>query len=111
MISRFGFIIRKTIRISPENTTKLCKVLEAEAREEVELVRTEYEQKLKVMEETYKKHIAEIKNESIESMIRRIAKEEIGKEIKSNLTVEEKFDPYDGRHCSTWHLEWGGEEF
>ena len=111
MISRFGFIIRKTIRISPENTVKLCKVLEAEAREEVEQVRAEYEQKLKTMEEMYQKHIAEIKAEPFESMIRRIAKEEVKNEVKANLTVEEKYDPYDGRGCSYWHLEWGGEEF
>lgn len=74
-------------------------------------VKATYEEKLKKLTEEYEAKIASMKNESMESMIRRIASEEVEKNIKSKLTIDETYDPFSGRKDSTWHLEWDGKEF
>lgn len=104
-------ILRNNLRISEDKANELARILNDGVEQEKEKVRQEYIKKMEEQAAKYEKTIEDMKNESIVSMIRRIAAETTEKTIKENLTVEEKFDPYDNRNSSTWHLEWSGKEF
>lgn len=106
-----NYIIKNAIRISADNANLLASRIQLELDKEIASIKATYEEKLQKLTEDYETKIASMKNESMESMIRRIATEEVEKNIKSRLTVEETFDPYSGRKDSSWHLEWNGKEF
>jgi len=106
-----NWLIKNTIRISTDNANLLASRIQTEFDKEIMTVKATYEEKLQKLTEEYEAKISSMKNESIESMIRRIASEEVEKNIKSNLTIDENYDPFSGRKDSTWHLEWNGKEF
>lgn len=106
-----AWLIKNTIRISADNANLLASRIQTEHLKEIMAVKATYEEKLKKLTEEYEAKIASMKNESMESMIRRIASEEVEKNIKSKLTIDETYDPFSGRKDSTWHLEWDGKEF
>lgn len=100
-------ILRNHIRISEDKANELAKVLNGEVEKEKEKVRQEYIKKMEEQAARYEKTIEDMKNESLDSMIRRIAEETVKKNVKENLTVE--VHNWDGNIHS--HLEWNGEEF
>lgn len=106
-----NFIIKNTIRISADNANLLAARINVEVGKEISSIKKSYEEKLQKLTEEYEAKIASMKNESMESMIRRIASEEIEKNIKSNLTIDESYEPYSDRKDASWHLEWNGKEF
>lgn len=106
-----NWLIKNSIRISADNANLLASKIRLELNKEIMAVKATYEEKLQKLTEEYEAKIASMKNESMESMIRRIASEEVEKNIKSNLTIDESYDPYSGRQDPTWHLEWNGKEF
>lgn len=106
----FG-ILRANIRISVDYANELDRIINDGIEAEKAKIREEYERKLAEQKERYEKAAADIRNEPLENMVRRIAREEVAKEVKENLAVEEKYDPYDGRDRPRWCLEWDGQEF
>ena len=100
-------ILRNHLRISEDKVNELAKVLHDEVEKEKEKVRQEYVKKMEEQAARYEKTIEDMKNESLDSMIRRIAEETVRKSVKENLTVESYNQ--DGNIHS--HLEWNGEEF
>ena len=101
-------ILRNHIRISEDKANELAKVLHDEVEKEKEKVRQEYVKKMEEQAARYEKTIEDMKNESIDSMVRRIAKETVKKSVKENLTIEiSRWGAAD----VNYHLEWNGEEF
>ena len=101
-------ILRNHLRISEDKANELAKVLHDEVEKEKEKVRQEYVKKMEEQAAKYEKTIEDMKNESLDSMIRRIAAETVKKSVKENLTIEVN-NNWDGNIHS--HLEWNGEEF
>lgn len=99
-------ILRNTIRISEDKANELAKILQEEVEKEKEKVRQEYIKKMEEQAASYEKTIEDMKNESLDSMIRRIASKTVEKSIRENLSVESYHD--DGNIRS--HLKWNGEE-
>lgn len=100
-------ILRNHLRISEDKANELAKVLHEEVEKEKEKVRQEYVKKIEEQAARYEKTIEDMKNESLDAMVRRIAEETVKKSVKENLTVESYHE--DGNIRS--HLEWNGEEF
>ena len=100
-------ILRNHLRISEDKANELAKILHDEVEKEKEKVRQEYVKKMEEQAARYEKTIEDMKNESLASMIQRIAEETVKKSVKENLTVESYHE--DGNIRS--HLEWNGEEF
>lgn len=100
-------ILRNNLRISEDKANELAKILQDEVEKEKEKVRQEYIKKMEEQAARYEKTIEGMKNESLASMIQRIAEETVKKSVKENLTVE--VHNWDGNIHS--HLEWNGEEF
>ena len=100
-------ILRNNLRISEDKANELAKILQDEVEKEKEKVRQEYIKKMEEQAARYEKTIEGMKNESLASMIQRIAKETVKKSVKENLTVE--VHNWDGNIHS--HLEWNGEGF
>lgn len=101
-------ILRNNLRISEDKANELAKILQDGVEKEKEKVRQEYIKKMEEQAAKYEKTIEDMKNESLDSMIKRIAEETVKKSVKENLTVESYIDE-DGFARS--HLEWNGEEF
>ena len=101
-------ILRNNLRISEDKANELTKILHDEVEKEKEKVRQEYVKKMEEQAARYEKTIEDMKNESLDSMIRRIAAETAKKSVKENLTIE-AYNNQDGNIHS--HLEWDGEEF
>lgn len=100
-------ILRNHLRISEDKANELAKVLHDEAEKENETVRQEYVKKMEEQAARYEKTIEDMKNESLDSMIRRIVEETVKKSVKENLTVE----AYNQDGSIHSHLEWNDEEF
>lgn len=100
-------ILRNNLRISEDKANELAKILHDEAEKENETVRQEYVKKMEEQAARYEKTIEDMKNESLDSMIRRIVEETVKKSVKENLTVE----AYNQDGSIHSHLEWNGEEF
>ena len=100
-------ILRNHIRISEDKANELTKVLHDEVEKEKEKVRQEYIKKMEEQAAKYEKTIEDMKNESLDAMIRRIAAETVEKSVKENLTVE----VYNHDGNIQRHLEWNGVEF
>jgi translation initiation factor 2B subunit (eIF-2B alpha/beta/delta family) len=100
-------ILRNNLRISEDKANELAKVLHDEVEKEKEKVRQEYIKKMEEQAARYEKTIEDMKNESLDAMIRRIAEETVKKSVKENLTVESYIEDRSVRS----HLEWNGEEF
>lgn len=101
-------ILRNHLRISEEKANELAKILHDEVEKEKEKVREECTKKMEEQAARYEKTIEDMKNESLDSMIRRIAAETTEKTIKENLTVE--INAWGGADVNG-HLEWNGNEF
>lgn len=101
-------ILRNHIRISEDKANELAKVLHDEVEKEKEKVCQEYVKKMEEQAARYEKTIEDMKNESLDSMIRRIAEETVKKSVKENLTLE--ISAWGGADVNG-HLEWNGEEF
>jgi len=99
-------ILRNHLRISEDKANELAKILHDEVEKEKEKVRQEYVKKMEEQAARYEKTIEDMKNESLDSMIRRIAAETVKKSVKENLTVE----AYNQDGYIHSHLEWNGEE-
>ena len=99
-------ILRNNLRISEDKANELAKVLHDEV--EKEKVRQEYVKKMEEQAARYEKTIEDMKNESLDSMIRRIAAETVKKSVKENLSLE--IHAWGGADVNG-HLEWNGEEF
>lgn len=99
-------ILRNNLRISEDKANELAKILQDEVEKEKEKVRQEYIKKMEAQASMYENTIEHMKNESLDSMIRRIAAETVKKSVKENLTVESY---HDGGNIRS-HLEWNGEE-
>ena len=100
-------ILKNNLRISEDKANELAKILQDEVEKEKEKVRQEYIKKMEDLVAMYEKNIEFMKNESLDSMIRRIAEETVKKSVKENLTVESYIEDRNVRS----HLEWNGEEF
>ena len=100
-------ILRNNLRISEDKANELAKVLHDEVEKEKEKVRQEYVKKMEEQAARYEKTIEDMKNESLDSMIRRIAAETVKKNVKENLSLE--IHAWGGADVSG-HLEWNGEE-
>jgi translation initiation factor 2B subunit (eIF-2B alpha/beta/delta family) len=100
-------ILRNNLRISEDKANELAKILQDEVEKEKEKVRQEYIKKMEEQAARYEKTIEDMKNESLDAMIRRIAEETVKKSVKENLTVESYIEDRSVRS----HLEWNGEEF
>lgn len=100
-------ILRNTIRISEDKANELAKILQDEVEKEKEKVRQEYIKKMEEQAASYEKTIEDMKNESLDSMIRRIASETVEKSIRENLSLE--IHAWGGADVNG-HLEWNGEE-
>ena len=100
-------ILRNNLRISEDKANELAKILQDEVEKEKEKIRQEYVKKMEEQAARYEKTIEDMKSESLDAMIRRIAEETVKKSVKENLTVESYHE--DGNIRS--HLEWNGEEF
>lgn len=100
-------ILRNNLRISEDKANELAKILQDEVEKEKEKVRQEYVKKMEEQAASYEKTIEDMKNESLDSMVKRIAAETVKKSVKENLTIESYIE--DGNVRS--HLEWNGEEF
>ena len=101
-------ILRNHLRISEDKANELPKVLHDEVEKEKEKVRQEYVKKMEEQAARYEKTIEDMKNESLDSMIRRIAGETVRKCVKENLSIEiSRWGAAD----VNYHLEWNGEEF
>jgi translation initiation factor 2B subunit (eIF-2B alpha/beta/delta family) len=100
-------ILRNNLRISEDKANELAKILQDEVEKEKEKVRQEYIKKMEEQATRYEKTIEDMKNESLDAMIRRIAEETVKKSVKENLTVESYIEDRSVRS----HLEWNGEEF
>lgn len=101
-------ILRNNLRISEDKANELAKILHDEVEKEKEKVRQEYVKKMEEQAARYEKTIEGMKNESLDSMIRRIAAETVEKTIKENLTLE--IHAWGGADVNG-HLEWNGDEF
>lgn len=101
-------ILKNHLRISEDKANELAKVLHDEVENEKEKVRQEYVKKMEEQAARYEKTIEDMKNESLDAMIRRIAEETVKKSIKENLTLE--IHAWGGADVNG-HLEWDGEEF
>lgn len=100
-------ILRNHLRISEDKANELAKILHDEVEKEKEKVRQEYVKKMEEQAARYEKTIEDMKNESLDAMVRRIAEETVKKSVKENLTVESYIEDRNVRS----HLEWNGEEF
>ena len=100
-------ILRNHLRISEDKANELAKILHDEVEKEKEKVRQEYVKKMEEQAARYEKTIEDMKNESLDAMVRRIAEETVKKSVKENLTVESYIED---RNVLS-HLEWNGEEF
>lgn len=101
-------ILRNHLRISEDKANELAKVLHDEVEKEKEKVRQEYAKKMEEQAARYEKTIEDMKNESIDSMVRRIAGETVKKCVKENLSIEiSRWGAAD----VNYHLEWNGEAF
>lgn len=100
-------ILRNNLRISEDKANELTKLLQVEVEKEKEKVRQEYIKKMEEQAARYEKTIEDMKNDSLNSMIRRIAEETVKKSVKENLTV----NSYNEDGTIRSHLEWNGEEF
>ena len=74
-------ILRNNLRISEDKANELTKILNDEIEKEKEQIRQEYIKKMEEQAASYEKTIEDMKNESLDSMIRRIAVEEVKKYI------------------------------
>lgn len=101
-------ILRNNLRISEDKANELAKILHDEVEKEKEKVRQEYIKKMEEQAAKYEKTIEDMKNESLDAMVRRIAEETVKKSVKENLTVESYID--EDKFVRS-HLEWNGEEF
>ena len=101
-------ILRNKLRISEDKANELAKVLHDEVEKEKEKVRQEYIKKMEEQAASYEKTIENMKNESLDAMVRRIAEETVKKSVKENLTLE--ISAWGGADVNG-HLEWNGEEF
>ena len=101
-------ILRNNLRISEDKANELAKILHDEVEKEKEKVRQEYVKKMEEQAARYEKIIEDMKNESLDSMVRRIAAETVEKTIKENLTLE--IHAWGGADVNG-HLEWNSEEF
>lgn len=61
-----------------------------------------------IKQASYEKTIEDMKNESLDSMVKRIAAETVEKSIRENLTLE--IHAWGGADVNG-HLEWNGKEF
>ena len=100
-------ILRNKLRISEDKANELAKILHDEVEKEKEKVRQEYVKKMEEQAASYEKTIEDMKNESLDSMIRKIAAETVKKSVKENLSLE--IHAWGGADVSG-HLEWNGEE-
>ena len=80
-------ILRNNLRISEDKANELTKILNDEIEKEKEQIRQEYIKKMEEQAAGYEKTIEDMKNESIDSMIRRIAVEEVKKYISLNVVL------------------------
>lgn len=80
-------ILRNNLRISEDKANELTKILNEEIEKEKQTVRQEYIKKMEEQAARYEKTIEDIKNESLDSMIRRIAVEEVKKYISLNVVL------------------------
>jgi hypothetical protein len=101
-------ILRNNLRISEDKANELAKILHDEVEKEKEKVRQEYIKKMEEQAASYEKTIEDMKNESLDSMIRRIAAETVKKSVKKNLSLE--IHAWGGADVNG-HLEWNGKEF
>jgi len=103
-------ILRNKLRISEEKANELAKILhdEVEKEKEKDKVRQEYIKKMEEQAASYEKTIEDMKNESLDSMVKRIAAETVEKSIRENLTLE--IHAWGGADVNG-HLEWNGKEF
>lgn len=101
-------ILRNHLRISEDKANELAKVLHDEVEKEKEKVRQEYVKKMEEQAARYEKTIEDMKNESLDSMIRRIAEETVRKSVMENLSLEIRRW---GAADVNYHLEWNGEGF
>lgn len=101
-------ILRNNLRISEDKANELAKILQDEVEKEKEKVRQEYIKKMEAQASMYENNIEHMKNESLDSMVRRIAEETVKKSVKENLTLE--IHAWGGADVNG-HLEWNGEEF
>jgi C-terminal processing protease CtpA/Prc len=101
-------ILRNHLRISEDKANELAKVLHDEVEKEKEKVRQEYVKKMEEQAARYEKIIEDMKNESLDSMVRRIAAETVKKSVKENLSLE--IHSWGGADVNG-HLEWNGKEF
>lgn len=100
-------ILRNNLRISEDKANELAKVLHDEVEKEKEKVRQEYVKKMEEQAARYEKTIEDMKNEYLDSMVRRIAAETVEKSIRENLSLE--IHAWGGADVNG-HLEWNGEE-
>lgn len=100
-------ILRNNLRISEDKANELAKILHDEVEKEKEKVRQEYVKKMEEQAARYEKIIEDMKNESLDSMVKRIAAETVEKSIRENLSLE--IHAWGGADVNG-HLEWNGEE-
>lgn len=100
-------ILRNNLRISEDKANELAKILHDEVEKEKEKVRQEYIKKMEAQASMYENTIEHMKNESLDSMVRRIAAETVEKSIRENLSLE--IHAWGGADVNG-HLEWNGEE-
>lgn len=100
-------ILRNNLRISEDKANELTKLLQVEVEKEKEKVRQEYIKKMEEQAASYEKTIEDMKNESLDSMVKRIAAETVEKSIRENLSLE--IHAWGGADVNG-HLEWNGKE-
>lgn len=104
-------IIREHAKISQENAQKLQDIIieacfKPQLGVEIELAKKPLLKEICDLQA----QIDQLKSESIDNMIRRIAKEVVADEVRENLTINEDCDPFSGRKDPRWTLQWGGHE-
>jgi hypothetical protein len=104
----FAFLLREHLKISIDRANKLASVL---TEETLRCMTYELEEQKKFFlerEKALKEEIEKVNSEPLRDMIKRIAAETVGEEVRNNLTVTKDID-YDGfERIST---QWNGTEF
>ena len=104
----FAFLLREHLKISIDRANKLASVLTEETlrcmQYELEEQKKVYLQREKELQARYDA----LKNESLTDMIKRIATEVVGEEVKQNLSIQPNPDPYSNSTAPI--LKWKEDE-
>lgn len=108
-MSCIASIIREYAKISQENAQKLQDIIieacfKPQLNVEIELAKKPLLKEICDLQA----QLDQLKSESLDTKIRRIAKEVVADEVRAKLSIEEVGpEPYSGCTRSTWQLRWG----